>query len=234
MSLSNTSREGSWHAPIRPFQIRRRLAALAPRRLVSFVHQIREDWEWNDHDWTLPGFRALAVYRFGRFASQLSRGLLRTGLLRLHKALFRYVRNHYGIELPVSAAIGRKISIGHQGGIVIHTNAVIGDECIIRQHVTIGTATLERGYDAPTLGRGVQLGIGAAVLGAVTIGDGARIGPYAVVMTNVPAETSVFVAAPRIVVSPRSRRERRLAPTLEADRSTTQSEAVTATKTELR
>jgi serine O-acetyltransferase len=166
------------------------------KRLARLV---REDWDVHFRDWTQPGFRAIAVHRFGTWVNQLRRGLVRSVLLRVHRAMFRYVRNHYGIELPASAVIGRRVIIGHQSGIVIHANAVIGDECFLRQNVTIGAATLERGGEAPTLGRGVSLGCGAVILGGVTIGDRVKIGPNAVVMIDVPADTSVFVNTPRML-----------------------------------
>jgi serine acetyltransferase len=167
----------------------------------SLVRQIREEWEIHGRDWTQPGFRALAVYRFGVWLRREMRGgLFRAALSRLHRTMYRYVRNHYGIELPVTTVVGRRVVIGHQSGIVIHPKAVIGDECLIRQNVTIGAASHDRSFEAPKLGRGVQVGCGAAILGPVTIGDGARIGPNAVVTTDVPAGASVFVDVPRIIL----------------------------------
>jgi serine O-acetyltransferase len=163
----------------------------------DLTRQIHEDWKANFHDWTQPGFRAIAVHRFGTWVHQLRRGVVRALLVRVHRSMFRYVRNHYGIELPVTARIGKRVVIGHQSGIVIHPNAVIGDECLIRQNVTIGAATFERHLDAPTLGRGVLLGCGVVIVGGVTIGDRVTIGPNAVVMVDVPADTSVFVSSPR-------------------------------------
>ena len=166
------------------------------RRLARLV---REDWEVHFRDWTQPGFRAIAVHRFGTWVGQLRRRPIRVVLRRVHRTMFRYVRNHYGIELPVTAVVGRRVIIGHQSGIVIHANAVIGDECFLRQNVTIGATSLERGDEAPTLGRGVSLGCGAVILGGITIGDRAKIGPNTVVMIDVPADTSVFVSTPRML-----------------------------------
>jgi serine O-acetyltransferase len=82
---------------------------------------------------------------------------------------------------------------------------VIGDDCVIRQNATIGALGGERPLEAPRLGRGVQVGVGAVILGPVTIGDGARIGPNAVVMTDVPAGATVFVNPPRMMLDMRSR-----------------------------
>lgn len=166
------------------------------RRVTSLV---QEDWKTNFRDWTQPGFRALAVYRFGTWVQQLRWRPLRGALRKVHTTMFRYVRNHYGVEIPLTALVGRRVTIGHQGGIVIHANAVIGDECFLRQNVTLGATNGERGDQAPTLGRGVSLGCGAVILGGITIGDRARIGPNTVVMVDVPADATVFAGAPRMI-----------------------------------
>jgi serine O-acetyltransferase len=140
--------------------------------LLPIVH---EDWHANFRDWTLPGFRALAVHRFGNWVQQRRWALVRVVLRRLYTALFRYVRNHYRIELPVTASIGRRVVIGRHGGIVVHANAIIGDDCVLRQRMTLGAMTRERGEQAPTRGRGVVVDGGAVILGGVTIGDRARL-----------------------------------------------------------
>lgn len=167
--------------------------------LKRLAWMIREDWEVNSRDWTLPGFRAIAVYRFGVWVAELPRSLRRSVLYRIYRPMFRYVRNRYGIELPVTATIGRRVLLGHQAGIVIHPKAVIGEECVIRHNVTIGGTTWERGtHEAPTIGCRVSLGCGVAIVGNVAIGDDATVGPNAVVVTDVPANSSVFVSAPRM------------------------------------
>jgi serine O-acetyltransferase len=161
--------------------------------------QIHGDWIANFRDWTEPGFRALAVYRVGHWVWERREGLLRSMLLFLYRILWRYVRNHYGIEIPHTTIIGRRLRIAHQHGIVIHPNTEIGDDCIIRHNVTIGAVTRERFEDGPKFGHRVDIGAGAVIVGKVMIGDGARIGPNCVVMTNVPANTTVFVGSPRMI-----------------------------------
>lgn len=158
-----------------------------------------------NRDWTQPGFRAVAVYRFGAWALRLRSPVLRAVLGRIHLSLFRYVRNHYSIELPCTARIGRRFRIGHQGGIVVHHNAVIGDDCVVRQNVTIGATTRRRGQEAPSLGDRVSVAAGAVLIGRIRIGDGVRIGPNAVVMTDVPDGSTVFAPASRVVTTPRQR-----------------------------
>jgi serine O-acetyltransferase len=82
--------------------------------------------------------------------------------------------------------LGRGVIIEHQGGIVIHGSCEIGDNCIIRQGVTLGNRSLERPFDAPKLGCRVNVGAGAKILGSVRVGDDARIGANAVVLRDVP------------------------------------------------
>lgn len=167
----------------------------------DLLDQIREDWLYNGEEWTRPGFRALAMYRFGVWHMTIRSRLLRAPLSVLYRFLHRLVRNHYGIELHHTAKVGERVVIAHQGGIVIHEFAEIGNECVIRQGVTIGEAGQSLTNDAPKLGRGVTLGAGAVVMGNVKIGDGAKIGPNAVVMIDVPAG-ALAVAPPARVIQP--------------------------------
>ena len=92
----------------------------------------------------------------------------------------------YGIELPYSAQIGRRVVIEHQGGIVVHGATTIGDGTIIRQGCTFGIRSLDRLDEAPTIGRDVNIGAGAVIIGDVKVGDGASIGANAVVLQDVP------------------------------------------------
>lgn len=149
--------------------------------------QIKEDLAAHYGDWTLPGFRAVAVHRFGNWRMTVEPKLLRAPLSILYRMMFRYVRNHYGIELPYSARLGRRVVIDHQSGIVIHGDCIIGDDCIIRQNVTIGIRDMTDLRAVPTLGNGVNVGAGAVIVGPIHIGDGAWIGANAVVLKDVPA-----------------------------------------------
>jgi serine O-acetyltransferase len=128
--------------------------------------------------------------------------VLRLPLTLVHRPAFWFVRNCCGIELPHTARVGRRFLIGHQSGIVIHHNAVIGDDCLVRQNVTIGAGTASNADRAPRLGNGVEIGAGAAIIGPVTIGDHVRIGPNAVVTMNVPAGSIVVAPPPRVIVPP--------------------------------
>lgn len=160
--------------------------------------QIHEDWQAHGRDWTKPGFRAVAVHRFGVWRMGIGPKLLRAPCSVLYRALFRYVRNHYGIELPYSVKLGRRVIVEHCGAIVIHGNCSLGDDCIVRQGVTLGNRTLDRPFDAPQLGARVNVGAGAKILGAVRVGDDAQIGANAVVLDDVPAGATAIGIPARI------------------------------------
>ena len=153
----------------------------------SLWAQIAEDYVAHGRDWTKPGFRAVAVHRFGVWRLGIRAKLLRAPMTILYRWAFRRCRNIYGIELPYSVKLGRRVVVEHQGGIVVHGNTQIGDDCIIRQNCTFGIRTLTDLTAAPVLENGVNVGAGAVILGAVRIGAGAAIGANAVVLSDVPA-----------------------------------------------
>lgn len=158
--------------------------------------QLREDHAAHRRDWTRPGFRAVAVHRFGVWRMGIKSKIVRAPFSVLYRVLYRRVRNVYGIELPYSVSLGRRVVVEHQGGIVIHGDSVIGDDCVIRQGVTLGIRREEELDQAPVLGRGVSVGAGAVILGGITLGDGASVGANAVVLKDVsPGATAVGVPA---------------------------------------
>lgn len=167
----------------------------------SLWRTLREDYAAHGRDSTLPGFRALAYHRLGVWRLGIRPRLLRAPLTLIYRHLYRRARNRYGIELPHSVVIGRRVRIEHQGGIVVHGSAVIGDDVIIRQGVTIGNRHLDRPDDAPVIGNRVNIGSGAVILGAITVGDDVSIGSNAVVLDDVPAGSTVV--GPRAAIRTR-------------------------------
>jgi len=165
---------------------------------------IVEDWRRHGRDWTLPGFRAVAVYRFGTYVRTV-RGRriwdkVRRRILRVaYRSASRFIRNVYGIELRDTARIGRRLKIAHQGGIVIHYRARIGDDCQVLQGVTIGIGARGIAEEPPVIGDRVSFGAGSIVVGPVTIGDDVKVGPGALVMRDVPAGATVFAEPSRIM-----------------------------------
>lgn len=171
---------------------------------LGLWQQIKEDWEAHGRDWTKPGFRAVAIQRFGVWRMTLEPKLLRAPFSVLYRMLYRKVRNTYGIDLPYTVQLGRRVVIEHQGAIIIHGHCIIGDDCIIRQGVTLGNRYLDRPLDAPKLGNRVNVGAGAKILGDVTIGDDAAIGANAVVVKDIPAGyTAVGIPAKLLEPKPK-------------------------------
>lgn len=153
--------------------------------------QIHEDWIAHEKDWTKPGFRAVAVQRFGVWRMSVQSKIIRAPLSMIYRAMYRRVRNVYGIELPYTVKLGRRVIFEHQGGIVIHGYSEIGDDSIIRQGVTLGNRHLDQPFDAPILGVRVNVGAGAVIVGKVSLGDGCSVGANAVVVSDVPAQATV-------------------------------------------
>lgn len=161
---------------------------------------IAEDYRAHQRDLTLPGLQTLIVYRIGTWARTLPR-LLRWPVTAIYMLLFLFCRNVYGIELRRTVTVGRRFVIGHQHGIVIHRFATFGDDCIVRQGVTLGIASEARWEFGvgPVIGNGVSFSPGAIVIGNVRIGDNVQIGPNCVVTTDVPADRILFIPAPRVL-----------------------------------
>jgi serine O-acetyltransferase len=91
--------------------------------MMTLFQQIKEDWIAHKRDWTRPGFRAIATHRFGVWRMTVNPKILRAPLSVVYRWMYRKCRNHYGIELPYTATIGRRVIFEHQHGIVIHGNA---------------------------------------------------------------------------------------------------------------
>jgi serine O-acetyltransferase len=202
---SNRSLSTRWLAKVSQLE----LPSWSRSEVARFLRLVREDLEAYDGDWTRPGFQALVVYRFGVWRMSIRSKLLRAPFSVSSRALYVAVRNLYGIELPYTASIGRRVVFEHQHGIVVHGNAVIGDDCIIRQGVTLGIRRLDRLTEAPVLGRAVNVGAGAKILGRVFVGDHAQIGANSVVLEDVPAHALAVGVPARLVARRGSRPSRR-------------------------
>jgi len=159
--------------------------------IISLLKIIREDLQAHRGEWSRPGFQSIAIHRFGVWQKTIKNKALRAPFYAAAKALHVFTRNFYGIELPFEAQIGRRVVFEHQHGIVVHGNASIGNDCVIRQGCTLGMKDVSKPFEAPCLGKGVSLGAGSKVLGNVVIGDDAIVGANAVVTKNIPPSTIV-------------------------------------------
>lgn len=173
--------------------------ATEPSVSQGLLQQLKEDWRCHARDWTKPGFRAIAVHRFGVWRMQFRSPFIRRPLSFLYKVLFCHCRNVYGIELLYTVQVGRRVVIEHQGGITITSASVIGDDCTIRQGVTLGIKSTSERSGSPVIGKCVEIGAGAVIIGDVIVGDHVRIGANAVVIHNVPVGETVVGVPARIV-----------------------------------
>ena len=140
-----------------------------------------------------PGFHALVVHRVANV-------LYRSGVPLVPRLIAQVARFWTGVEIHPGATIGNGVFIDHGMGVVIGETAEVGDDCTIYHGVTLGGTSLQRTKRHPTLGRGVIVGSGAAVLGAITLGDHSRVGANSVVVKDVPAGATVVGIPGRIVM----------------------------------
>ena len=139
-----------------------------------------------------PGFHARQLHR-------LAHTLHNSGLRLPARLISHLSRALTGIEIHPCARIGERFFIDHGMGVVIGETTIIGDDCHLYQGVTLGGTSTKRAKRHPTLGAGVVVGAGAKIIGAVNIGDGAKIGAGSVVVTNVPPNASVVGVPGHIV-----------------------------------
>lgn len=139
-----------------------------------------------------PGFHVLLFHR-------VAHRLHRRGWRLVARLVSHVGRHATGIEIHPGATIGRRLVIDHGMGIVIGETAVVGDDVLLYQGVTLGGTTRTPGRRHPEIGDRVQIGAGASVLGAVTVGDDARVGAGAVVVQSVPDGATVGGVPARVL-----------------------------------
>jgi len=135
-----------------------------------------------------PGVHALAFHR-------LAHGLWRRGWTTPARFISHVARFATGVEIHPAARLGRGLFIDHGMGVVIGETAEVGEDVTLLQGVTLGGTSLLREKRHPTLGNSVVVGAGAAIIGALFIGDNSRIGAGSVVVRDVPPN-SVVVGVP--------------------------------------
>jgi len=148
---------------------------------------------------TYPGIHALAIHRIAHALWGVGRPAP-----EVWKLAARMVSNASrlltGIEIHPGATIGRRFFIDHGVGVVIGETAEIGDDVLMFHQVTLGGTSAEHVKRHPTIGNNVMIGMGAKIIGAITIGDNCKIGANAVVNRDVPANCTVVGVPGRIVM----------------------------------
>ena len=138
-----------------------------------------------------PGLHALVFYR-------MSHQLWEWKVPIIPRWLSQTARFFTGVEIHPGAQIGKSFFIDHGMGVVIGETAILGDNVLLYQGVTLGGTGKETGKRHPTVGNNVVVGAGAKILGNITIGDNSYIGANAVVIKNVPPNSTVVGIPGRI------------------------------------
>ncbi len=159
----------------------------------------KEDLATHENDLFMQGFWALAVHRLGNWRMGIRSRVLRAPFSILYKILYKFVEWTCGISLNYPVKVGRRVRIWHHGGMILGARS-IGDDVHIRQNTTFGVA--RRGDHRslkPVIEDRVDIGCGAVIVGAITIGHDSQIGANAVVLKDVPP-WSVCVGVPAKVI----------------------------------
>jgi serine O-acetyltransferase len=139
-----------------------------------------------------PGFHAILLHR-------LAHRLYRHEWYTLARVISQFSRAVTGIDIHPGARIGRRFFIDHGMGVVIGETTEIGDDVLVYQGVTLGGTGKDTGKRHPTIGQGVVVGTGAAILGNIRIGDYVKIGAGSVVVRPVPDHSTVVGVPGRVV-----------------------------------
>ena len=174
---------------------------------IGFFKQIIEDFKSiREHDpamksgievfFSYPGFWAIINYRI---ANRFYKFGLHT-LARFVMGISQIITN---IDIHPNATIGRRVFIDHGIGVVIGETAILENDILIYQGVTLGGVSLDKGKRHPTVRSGVVIGAGAKVLGNIEIGENSKIGANSVVVRDVPKESTAIGIPAKIL--PRGR-----------------------------
>lgn len=165
-------------------------------------NNIKQDLETYKGDWTQQGFWVMVVYRYGRWRYSIRCSTIRKLFSLVYKILYKFVQIITGVEFPCEVVVGKNFRIDHFGDIIVSGFAEFGDNCVIRNGVTVGLRRVNEPV-APKIGNNVDIGSGARVLGDITIGDNVAIGANAVVLQDIPPD-SVAAGIPARVIPRKS------------------------------
>jgi len=139
-----------------------------------------------------PGIRAQCLHATAHV-------LYKWGVPFLPRFITEIGRFLTGIDIHPGATIGRRVIMDHGSGIVIGETAVVHDDVLIYQGVTLGGTSLERSKRHPTIESHCVLGSGAKILGNIVVGEGSRVGANSVVVKSVPPASTIVGVPGRIV-----------------------------------
>jgi len=166
------------------------------KRMIEDVNAVRDRDPAAKSFWEVfllyPGVKAIRMHRRAHF-------YYKHGLMFLARYVSQRAARITGIEIHPGATIGRRLVIDHGTGIVIGETTEIGDDVLIYQGVTLGGTGKDTGKRHPTIGNNVMISAGAKVLGPFKIGDNSRVAAGAVVLEEVPPNSTVVGVPARVV-----------------------------------
>ena len=166
--------------------------SVAPKEMSNILQRDPAARNYFEVIFLYPGLHAIVSHRYAHF-------FYKHKLFLIARIISQLSRMFTGIEIHPGAQIGKGLFIDHGMGIVIGETTEIGDNCTIYQNVTLGGTGKDKGKRHPTIGNNVLIGCGAKVLGPFKVGDNAKIAANAVVLYEVP-ENSTAVGVPARIV----------------------------------
>ncbi len=139
-----------------------------------------------------PGLHAVIWHRIAHF-------FYKRKFFFIARLISQFARWLTGIEIHPGAKIGKGVFIDHGMGVIIGETAEVGDDCTIYQNVTLGGTGKDHGKRHPTIGKNVLIGSGAKVLGPFKVGDNSKIAANAVVLNEVPPDSTCVGVPARVV-----------------------------------
>ena len=139
------------------------------------------------------------AFRFTYFFRKASQLKTHSPLRFFYKIMHRRYLYKFGFQIPLYTKIGKGLYIAHFGNVVVHTNAILGDNCNLTHGITIGRTNRGRRKGCPTIGNRVWVGTGAVIVGKITVGDNVLIAPNSYVNFDVPANSIVLGNPAKII-----------------------------------
>ena len=161
---------------------------MTAKRIIQAIRKNDPAIRRNIEAWLYPGLWAVLFHR-------VAHKLYKSGWYFMARFISQRARKRTGIEIHPGAVIGHGLFIDHGAGVVIGETCVIGEDVLIYHGVTLGGTGKDTGKRHPTIEDGVIISAGATVLGNITIGANSKIGAGAIVLTDVPMN-STFVGEP--------------------------------------
>ncbi len=166
--------------------------SVAPKEMSNILQRDPAARNYFEVIFLYPGLHAIVSHRYAHF-------FYKHKLFLLARIISQVSRMFTGIEIHPGAKIGKGLFIDHGMGIVIGETTEIGDNCTIYQNVTLGGTGKDKGKRHPTIGSNVMIGSGAKVLGPFTVGDNSKIAANAVVLSEVPPNSTCVGVPARVV-----------------------------------